>query len=419
MKTVKLHDLAKTIRSKNAGVDAITFDIIFPDRQRYEHVRDSGAVTRETVAKLFRIPDERITTFVAFDPAMAIKFSIRRTSPAGGPGDCDLFGCQQYAPLFDIPIPDVLGNAHSEAQDEKLRHATIAKHPQSPRLYKVTLDAEVTEAFFEQFATIDAQRLTYVPFMRLILAETLDELAGGGLAETLNAIVHDRETGGFTIDLPAHRSQDDYVKWGTAFTHMLGIPNFDAMSGNYYATFAVKDTDSSDSYLRQAYRRFTLHTDGTFVDEPTDWLLMMKMEEKNAVGGFSRLLHLDDWEDIARFTSDPCASENILYKAPPSKNAEQVVNRPTFFYQEGKPCICFIDQFAQPKDARQARFLLDLSDSMEASKDVLELELPVGGLIILNNLFWLHGREAFQKHPDLFRVLMRQRGYFAPTLEGT
>ena len=38
MKTMKLVDLAKTIRSKNAGTDRITFDIIFRDPQNYELV---------------------------------------------------------------------------------------------------------------------------------------------------------------------------------------------------------------------------------------------------------------------------------------------------------------------------------------------------------------------------------------------
>ena len=33
---MKLGDLASTIRSKNAGVNQITFDIIFPDRKTYE-----------------------------------------------------------------------------------------------------------------------------------------------------------------------------------------------------------------------------------------------------------------------------------------------------------------------------------------------------------------------------------------------
>ena len=36
MKTVKLVDLAKTIRSKNAGTDRITFDIIFREKEKYE-----------------------------------------------------------------------------------------------------------------------------------------------------------------------------------------------------------------------------------------------------------------------------------------------------------------------------------------------------------------------------------------------
>ena len=70
------------------------------------------------------------------------------------------------------------------------------------------------------------------------------------------------------------------------------------MSGKYYACFDVKDTDNSGSYLRQAYRLFTLHTDGTYVDEVTDWVLMLKLKEENAVGGESRLAHMDDWEEM-------------------------------------------------------------------------------------------------------------------------
>ncbi len=40
-----------------------------------------------------------------FDPALAIKFTIRRERPSGSPGERDVFGAQQYAPLFDLPIP--------------------------------------------------------------------------------------------------------------------------------------------------------------------------------------------------------------------------------------------------------------------------------------------------------------------------
>jgi hypothetical protein len=93
------------VRSKNAGVDKITFDVIFRDRETYERVKKSAVLTRATVASLFNIPDARISDFVEFDPACAIKFTIYRQIPSGSPGDPDIFGCQQYAPLLGILVP--------------------------------------------------------------------------------------------------------------------------------------------------------------------------------------------------------------------------------------------------------------------------------------------------------------------------
>jgi hypothetical protein len=105
MQTRKLSELAKTVRSKNAGVDKITFDIIFRDRETYEVVRRSRVLTRESVARLYGIPEARISDFVEFDPAFAIKFTFFRDRPSGSPGDADIFGAQQYAPLLDLAVP--------------------------------------------------------------------------------------------------------------------------------------------------------------------------------------------------------------------------------------------------------------------------------------------------------------------------
>ena len=102
----KLSEFASTIRSKNAGVNQITFDIIFPDRESYRRVLASEAITKETVAKLFRIPSARISDFVTFDVANAIKFTLYRLRPSGSPGDWDILGCQQYGPLLELEIPD-------------------------------------------------------------------------------------------------------------------------------------------------------------------------------------------------------------------------------------------------------------------------------------------------------------------------
>ena len=101
----KLAELAKTIRSKNAGVDKYTFDVIFPDRASYELVRESGVLSREAVCRIFNVDPARLTDHVAFDPALAIKFSIARLSPSGSAGDADIFGAQQYGPLLDIEVP--------------------------------------------------------------------------------------------------------------------------------------------------------------------------------------------------------------------------------------------------------------------------------------------------------------------------
>jgi hypothetical protein len=100
-----LYEIAKTIRSKNAGVDKVTFDIIFQNRADYDRVRRSGALSREAVCRIYGIPASRISDYVEFDPALAIKFTLYRKTPSGSAGDADIFGSQQYGPLLDVTIP--------------------------------------------------------------------------------------------------------------------------------------------------------------------------------------------------------------------------------------------------------------------------------------------------------------------------
>jgi protein CsiD len=138
----------------------------------------------------------------------------------------------------------------------------------------------------------------------------------------------------------------------------------------------------------------------------------MKMIEQNARGGESRLLHLDDWKELDMYVNHPLSSHKFTYKAPKSKNVDQEIERLTFFNHNNKPGVCFIDQFVYPESIEQAKYLRDLSNSLESDESVLELELPVGDLVVVNNIFWLHGRAAFEKDPNLNRELLRQRGRF-------
>jgi protein CsiD len=287
----------------------------------------------------------------------------------------------------------------------------VDPHPANPRLRHIVLDQNVLVAFLEEVARVDVQNLEYVPFMRFSLANSLLRLLGADFAKIVRSLVRDRASGGFTLGVQGLTAdRQDFIKFGTAVGHIFGPSNHDAMSGKYYATFLIKHTDDSDSYLRQAYHALTLHTDGTFVDEATDWQLMMKFVEENASGGDSRLMHLDDWEDFSRFADDPLGARPIFYKAPGSKNVGEKIAQPTFFDNEYGRVISFIDQFACPQTMEEAIYLRDMSQSMEGSPATFELPLPVGDLIVLNNHFWVHGRAAFDKHPDLHRELMRQRG---------
>ncbi|MCQ6275337.1 carbon starvation induced protein CsiD [Bacillus sp. V3B] len=299
--------------------------------------------------------------------------------------------------------------------EKETPHYQVCVHPQTNRLYHIQLSKESIEKFLDAVSqeNFSVQQLEYTPYARHLSASYLLDQVGEEFGELLRSILHDRESGGFTLGLQGvTENTDEYVIFSTAISHLIGTPNFDMMSGNYYARFSVKDTDNSDSYLRQAYRLFTLHTDGTFVDEPTDWLLMMKMVEQNARGGESRLLHLDDWKELDKYTNHPLANHKFTYKAPSSKNVGQEIERLTFFNYNNKLGMCFIDQFVYPETINQAKYLHDLSNSMENDESVIELELPVGDLVVINNIFWLHGRAAFEKDPNLNRELLRQRGRF-------
>ena len=101
----KLTELARVIRSKNAGPFELTFDVIFKDAESYERAKESGVFSPELFAELYRIPVEKVLNFCFFDQANAVKATIARHVSSGSVGDSDVFGAQQHAPLLEIEIP--------------------------------------------------------------------------------------------------------------------------------------------------------------------------------------------------------------------------------------------------------------------------------------------------------------------------
>ena len=286
----------------------------------------------------------------------------------------------------------------------------------SPRIIDIKIKNETIEKLIFPFKKFDLTAIEYKPFTRFTIAKSLDDLSQNKLSILLNEIIRDRKLGCFIIGPEDKNTNIDdifLVKLSTAISHLIGNPNHDSMAGKYYARFHVKHVDKSDSYLRKAYTNMDLHTDGTYVKEVTDWLLMTKIEEKNVEGGETAMLHLDDWEYCEELFNDPVGKENFIWSSPKSKNIDYKVEHPVFSKDEnGKAQISYIDQFPEPKNMSQGNFLQKLSDCLEESKNKVITKLPVGSAIVANNYFWLHGRRPFKENKDLSRELLRIRGSF-------
>jgi protein CsiD len=299
---------------------------------------------------------------------------------------------------------------------KNIKGLEITENISSKRILDIKIKDEIIRELIDLFKRFDLIAIEYKPFTRFTVAKYLNDLINNELGKYLNNILRDRKTGCFIIGPEKLTSDTDdifLVKLSTSITHLIGLPNHDSMSGKFYARFHVKHEDKSDSYLRKAYTNLDLHTDGTYVKETTDWLMMTKIEEKNVKGGESVMLHLDDWEFCNELFNNPTGRENFIWSSPKSKNVEYKVEHPVFTKDKnGKPIISYIDQFPEPKNMRQGQFLQKLSDFLEMSGNKVKIKLPVGSAIVANNHFWLHGRMSFKKNRNLYRELLRIRGKF-------
>lgn len=97
-----LIDKARVIRSKNSGPFELTLDIMFKEKETYELFKARNLINRELIATLYGVKPEEVLAVVYFEPAQAIKATLKRRIPSGAPGDRDIYGAQQHGPLLDL-----------------------------------------------------------------------------------------------------------------------------------------------------------------------------------------------------------------------------------------------------------------------------------------------------------------------------
>jgi hypothetical protein len=100
-----LTEAARIIRSKNAGINKITYDIFFTTSEDYEAALNSNLFTVKSAAQILNVPLERMIGTYRADDCYAIKISVHREMVSGSPGDRDVFGAQQHMCLMRLQIP--------------------------------------------------------------------------------------------------------------------------------------------------------------------------------------------------------------------------------------------------------------------------------------------------------------------------
>ena len=108
--------MAVVIRSKDAGINRLTFDVIFTSGENYEAALHSNIFAKESVAKILNLPVNRVVGTFFVDTCNAIKISIDRPNISASMDERDVFGAQQQAALERLSIPiyaAALGKASS------------------------------------------------------------------------------------------------------------------------------------------------------------------------------------------------------------------------------------------------------------------------------------------------------------------
>jgi hypothetical protein len=101
----RLLDMAAVIRSKDVGINRLTFDIFFTSAENYEAALHSNLFSRDSVARILGVSPASIIGTFFVDACNAIKVSVERPNISSSVDERDVFGTQQQSALEEMNIP--------------------------------------------------------------------------------------------------------------------------------------------------------------------------------------------------------------------------------------------------------------------------------------------------------------------------
>jgi hypothetical protein len=100
---MRLYDLAKVVRSKNAGPFTVTIDLVFADTAAYNAVLASPRFTAEAIGDLYGVAPATVQ-IRPFARIRTVKVALPRRVSSGATGDTDVYGSQQHFPLAAMEV---------------------------------------------------------------------------------------------------------------------------------------------------------------------------------------------------------------------------------------------------------------------------------------------------------------------------
>jgi hypothetical protein len=101
----RLLDMAVVIRSKDAGINRLTFDIIFNSSEMYRAALRSNVFHSCNMARILGLPCDRVVGTFFVDTCNGIKISVDRPNISASMDERDVFGAQQQAAVERLVIP--------------------------------------------------------------------------------------------------------------------------------------------------------------------------------------------------------------------------------------------------------------------------------------------------------------------------
>ena len=99
----RLMDVARVLRSKNAGAFVLTMDIVFDAESAYRCALACTALDPARIAAAYGVSPDDVSV-ISYPVARSVKVTLPRRCGSGDVGGADVYGAEQHVPLMLLEL---------------------------------------------------------------------------------------------------------------------------------------------------------------------------------------------------------------------------------------------------------------------------------------------------------------------------